>query len=394
MASRNRLPVTGRPPSHRLRAAYTRSSRRPAARSIEALGPKLWSEFLHHGKTRSDPCGDSKSDWGWFLHLLGGISKETNIMLELHTRADLDALHHNQVQESSSLEYKASAAVENTEPRKTEIAKDVSAMANADGGQIIYGMTESNHLPTGLDSGIDGGKFNGLWFEQVIQQNIRPQIEGLHILSIPLNAGHFAYVITVPAAGVRAPHQLAKDGRYYRRRNFRNDVMEDYEVRESMRRSTTPELHVKLLFKDRQTVPVTFSNDADALRSAPEIVSIAVSNNSREPALYSVLRIAIDKELSPNPRTSGFYFTGEYPAPNGNVLRHYDKTLISPTVMPIFLGPSFVIGEFEISIPQEHRDRSLIYPFTTEILTPGYQKAESGIFRFERNILSVQVQSD
>jgi len=171
-------------------------------------------------------------------------------MLKLETLADLEALHHNQVPESATLEYKASPAVENTEPRKNEIAKDVSAMANADGGQIIYGMSEANHLPAGLDDGIDPTRFNGLWFEQVIQQNVRQQIEGLKINAIQRGQGNIIVVVTVPAALTRAPHQLAKDGRYYRRRNFRNDIMEDYEVRETMRHITQAQPYVQFSFPD------------------------------------------------------------------------------------------------------------------------------------------------
>ena len=100
-------------------------------------------------------------------------------------------------------------------------------------------MTEANHLPNGLDSGIDRTRYDGLWFEQVIQQNIRPQIENRKILQMPMANGNVAVVVTIPAALSRTPHQV-KDGRYYRRINFRNDVMEDYEVREAMRRKVQP----------------------------------------------------------------------------------------------------------------------------------------------------------
>jgi predicted HTH transcriptional regulator len=98
---------------------------------------------------------------------------------------ELQSLHANRVQESASLEYKASAAVNNAEAKKSEIAKDISAMANAEGGQFVYGMSEANHMPNGLDEGFSPNPFNGLWFEQVIQQNIRPSVEGLKILQIP-----------------------------------------------------------------------------------------------------------------------------------------------------------------------------------------------------------------
>jgi hypothetical protein len=39
-------------------------------------------------------------------------------MLKLDTIAELHALHLNQVQESATLEYKASPAIENTDKRK------------------------------------------------------------------------------------------------------------------------------------------------------------------------------------------------------------------------------------------------------------------------------------
>jgi len=64
--------------------------------------------------------------------------------MKLETLADLQSLDTNAVAESSTLEYKASPAVDKN--NKDEIAKDVSAMANAEGGQIIYGMTEANHM--------------------------------------------------------------------------------------------------------------------------------------------------------------------------------------------------------------------------------------------------------
>jgi predicted HTH transcriptional regulator len=143
-------------------------------------------------------------------------------MLKLDTRADLEALHTGSIQESLTLEYKSSGAVEKTEANKMEIAKDVSALANAAGGQIVYGMTEQNHLPAGLDAGLDRSQFPGIWFEQVIQQRIN---------EVPLDPTRrwIAVVVTVPAAQGRAPHQ-AKDGRYYRRHNFSNLIMNRFDL--------------------------------------------------------------------------------------------------------------------------------------------------------------------
>jgi hypothetical protein len=59
-------------------------------------------------------------------------------MLKLDDRADLEGLHTGSIQESLTLEYKSSGAVNKTPSKKEEIAKDASAFANAAGGQIVY----------------------------------------------------------------------------------------------------------------------------------------------------------------------------------------------------------------------------------------------------------------
>jgi predicted HTH transcriptional regulator len=60
--------------------------------------------------------------------------------------------------------------------KKIEMARDVSAFANADGGQLVYGMTERDHEPAGLDQGIEAKLYPEIWFEQVLQQHITPSI--------------------------------------------------------------------------------------------------------------------------------------------------------------------------------------------------------------------------
>jgi hypothetical protein len=57
--------------------------------------------------------------------------------MALKTKEDLEALYANNVKESLHLEYKASPAVDKgSDSKKLEMARDVSAFANADGGQI------------------------------------------------------------------------------------------------------------------------------------------------------------------------------------------------------------------------------------------------------------------
>ena len=61
--------------------------------------------------------------------------------MKINTIEDLQSLIDNEVEESTNLEYKSSFAIENKK-WKEELAKDVSAMANANGGTVIYGIRE------------------------------------------------------------------------------------------------------------------------------------------------------------------------------------------------------------------------------------------------------------
>src|ERR1700730_2265784 len=121
-------------------------------------------------------------------------------MLKLHTKAELEALQTSNVKEGLHLEYKASGAIDKRDDsKKLEMARDVSAFANADGGQVVYGMTEKDHEPAGLDQGVDAKTYPEIWFEQVLQQHIIPTITGLRPRHVPLSKSMVAVVIDVPA---------------------------------------------------------------------------------------------------------------------------------------------------------------------------------------------------
>jgi hypothetical protein len=293
-------------------------------------------------------------------------------MLKLETLADLELLHRNQVSESLALEYKASQAVDNADGRKTEIAKDVSAMANAAGGQFVYGMKERNQLPDGLDGGVDS-RFGGLWFEQVIQQNVRPQIEGLVVRAIQRGNGNILVVLNVPPALVRAPHQL-KDGRYYRRRNFRNDIMEDYEVREAMRRASTPEPFVDISLPT-EPCPITWQDSSS--QSNPITLRMAIGNRSREPALYTSVGLTFDGDLVITKH--GAMHLNETTDTAGRPRKVAVFNLMVPNHMPLFRERIFRLGDgTSIAIPPEHRSGDYLYWMSVEISTPGYSVRQRG----------------
>ena len=167
---------------------------------------------------------------------------------------DITALIKNEAEESVHLDFKAAGALSKDDKKKVEIAKDVSAFANSDGGIIIYGIEEQNHKAAKL-SYIDGNKYTKEWLEQVIQDNVQRRIEGLKIFPIR-EKGDIAnsiYVVKIPRSS-NTPHMSA-DKCYYKRNNFRSVKMEEYEVRDLFYRESTPNLKISgYNFYQKETV--------------------------------------------------------------------------------------------------------------------------------------------
>ena len=174
--------------------------------------------------------------------------RETDQVTEVWDEARVQQYIDDRVEESLNLDYKAAGALGKTDGKRREITKDVSAMANSDGGTIIYGVTEdatNRHLP-GRIKAVNRKEFSKEWLEQVIS-NIRPKLDGMviHPVTIGNSNADVVYVVEIPKG--RTAHQ-AMDKRYYKRFNFQSVMMDDYEIRDVMNRLQYPriELHFQL----------------------------------------------------------------------------------------------------------------------------------------------------
>ena len=144
-------------------------------------------------------------------------------MNKIKTEADLNLLASAGTLEDRHLEYKsalysADKSAKGKDPRN-ELAKDVSAFANADGGQILIGVDEGekNAGPkiVGLDCNVDQEIVR---MEQIMRSNIAPSIPGMPpVFAIPLTggkSGKHVLVIDIPSS-IRKPHQVAASGIFY-----------------------------------------------------------------------------------------------------------------------------------------------------------------------------------
>lgn len=209
------------------------------------------------------------------------------------TQADLERFISDKIEENLHLEYKAAAALDRKDVKKKEITKDVSAMANAAGGMIIYGIQEYGDpglllLPSRLDP-VDAQTYSKEWLDEIITQ-IQPIIPGVEIIPIPVtvdDVSGYCYAVVIPAS--RTAHQ-ARDLRYYRRRNFMAEPIEDYEVRELMSRVSLPRLYAQ----------IRYVLDAPALDGTGAItsrISFRITNDSHIMARHYAIAARVPARL-------------------------------------------------------------------------------------------------
>lgn len=155
--------------------------------------------------------------------------------------SDVQSLIDNQIEESIHLDFKAGGALSKEPAKKKELSKDVAAFANSDGGIIIYGLSEQNHVASSF-SYVDGNEFNKEWLEQLINTTINRRIDGIEIFPIRKDNDFLktVYIVKIPSS-VDAPHQ-SQDKRFYKRFNFESVMMEEYEVRQLYGRKIKSEL--------------------------------------------------------------------------------------------------------------------------------------------------------
>ena len=182
-------------------------------------------------------------------------------MPEQWTLEKINQLITDKVQENIHLDYKAADSLGRGDKKKDEITKDVSAMANSDGGIIIYGVKEDQEkkqFPGTIDP-INPKEFSKEWLEQVIN-NIQPKIDGIIIYPVTLDDNNVIYVVEIPKSNTA--HQ-SNNKRYYKRFNFESEPMEDYEIRDVMSRNQYPKFELSFYF-ERTTIinsNNTYSND-------------------------------------------------------------------------------------------------------------------------------------
>jgi len=136
--------------------------------------------------------------------------------LERIERTDIDGLIAGEVVESRTIDYKATLQIETADDKK-ELSFDVSAFANALGGDILFGIPEkqdANGKNMGIPaaaSGIAGLNFDQerLKLEQVLYSKIQPKLPSLQFKEIRGDTGPIM-LLRVPRSWA-LPHVVTND---------------------------------------------------------------------------------------------------------------------------------------------------------------------------------------
>ncbi len=158
------------------------------------------------------------------------------------------------IPEGLYLDYKESLSGASEKEMKREFLKDITAFANAAGGQLLMGVKEpAENLP--IDSqliGLENGESLAQVLERLASSSIDPRIPGLRIVPVLLVTGRACVVVHIPPSLSR-PHMVnfARYRSFYVRHSESSFPMTTHEVREAVLTSSSAEARARL-FIDRR----------------------------------------------------------------------------------------------------------------------------------------------
>jgi hypothetical protein len=279
------------------------------------------------------------------------------------------------LEESLTLDYKASPALTREGKAPDELCKDVTALANSAGGQLVYGIEEDKGTkkPSRVDDGVEDSKITREWIEQILNSRVQPRMNGVKITRIELESGKFGFVISVPQSQT-GPHQ-APDQKYYRRFDLQSVPMHDYEIKDIMRRATTPQPFVRLGFPTGCKQRFNFRPQQETSDAFPVIARI--SNRSAQPAYHAIVDLGFETDLLL--ASQGNYESlGEFADNSGIKMNWYRKSLISPPGLPIFKEHTMALVDANLNFTL--RSSALqgrpYFDITVLVSAPGFSSEE------------------
>jgi len=210
---------------------------------------------------------------------------------------DLLALIDSSVRELRMIDYKR-LLPGNSDSEKKEFLADVSSFANANGGDIIFGMIEEGGIPKeliGLD--IENVDQEILRLETIIRNGIRPRIPAVKTWAVKLSNSKTVLIIRISKSWI-SPHRVVFQGwdKFFSRSSNGKYPLDVDELRIAFTMSETISERIRNFREDRiakifnNETPVSFYENAKIVLHLIPIVSFNVAQS------YDIEKIASQPE--------------------------------------------------------------------------------------------------
>lgn len=215
--------------------------------------------------------------------------------LDLITKADIEALVTDAVQESKALDFKETLPG-NSDGDKKDFLADVSSFANTNGGDLYYGIKEKDGAAneavgiTNFDE--DAAR---LQFEQRIPSGIGPRIPGFDMKVVDGFPKGPVLVMRIPKSWM-GPHMVIYKGssKFYSRHSAGKTQMDVGEIRQAFARSEELPERIRRWRKDR-VLEIVNRLCPIALEQAPKLVLHLIPYDSFD----NELRLSVDEMVGP-----------------------------------------------------------------------------------------------
>lgn len=206
------------------------------------------------------------------------ILKELNDI----TIDDLQHLIDESFLEMKTLEYKEKLQTR-TDGEKKEFLADISSFANSNGGDIIYGIREEDHLPkqlVGIEIDDLDKEINRI--DQILLEGIRPRIPDISIHPIPISTNKYAIIFRIPKSWL-SPHMIKfqDSSKFYARLSNGKYLLGVDELRSAFTLSESKVIRIKEFIQSR-IAEILSENYPFPMTNYPKIIMHIVPLSSIE----------------------------------------------------------------------------------------------------------------
>lgn len=201
----------------------------------------------------------------------------------------LAALVHGGVAEGRTLEFKRQLPGP-TDDDKREFLADVTALANSQGGDIVYGLEEAGGVAASLPGVADDRDIAVNRLEGLLRDGVEPRLSGVRIAWVSLTSGAGSVVIRVPPSPA-APHRIRfrNSGKFFARNSGGKYEMDTHELRQAFSASEALPDRLRALHREAVLSATTGANLPFRIHDEPmAIVSIIPYGVFRETRDFGV----------------------------------------------------------------------------------------------------------